>query len=64
MCCTGEDPEGAIFLKFDRLSARNLLYLQSSLNELQAKLDKLDKIDAEKGIWIPELDCPQKPIVT
>jgi hypothetical protein len=33
-----EDTEGAIFHKFDRLSARNLLYLQSNLNELRAKL--------------------------
>ncbi|PMD28758.1 hypothetical protein L207DRAFT_521400 [Hyaloscypha variabilis F] len=45
-----EDTEGAIFLKFDRLSARNLLYLQSNLNELQARLGELDRIDAERGV--------------
>ena len=44
-----EDTEGAIFRKFDRLSARNLLYLQSNLNELRARLDDLDRIDAERG---------------
>ena len=44
-----EDIEGAIFRKFDRLSARNLLYLQSNLNELRATLDNLDRLDAEKG---------------
>jgi hypothetical protein len=45
-----EDIEGAIFRKFDRLSARNLLYLQSNLNELRAALDNLDKLDAERGL--------------
>ncbi|KAF4636032.1 hypothetical protein G7Y89_g2061 [Cudoniella acicularis] len=45
----GDDTEAAIFQKFDRLSARNLLYLQSNLNELQAKLDDLDRNDAERG---------------
>jgi hypothetical protein len=46
----GADQEGTIFQRFDRLSARNLLYLQSNLNELQAKLDKLDHIDAIAGV--------------
>ena len=43
-----EDPEGAIFHKFDCLSARNLLYLQSNLNELRVKLDAVDRIDTER----------------
>jgi len=46
----GDDVEAAIFQKFDRLSARNLLYLQSNVNELQAQLDKFDSIDARRGI--------------
>jgi hypothetical protein len=46
----GDDVEAAIFQKFDRLSARNLLYLQSNVNELQAKLLDLDRVDAERGI--------------
>ncbi|KAE9371431.1 hypothetical protein N431DRAFT_545683 [Stipitochalara longipes BDJ] len=45
----GTDQDAAIFQRFDRLSARNLLYLQSNLNELQAKLDEFDKTDAEAG---------------
>jgi hypothetical protein len=45
-CFMGADRDAAIFQCFDRLSARNLLYLQSNLNELQAKLDQLDQIDA------------------
>jgi hypothetical protein len=44
-----EDTEGFIFQRFDRLTARNLLYLQSDLNELEAKLDDLDMIDAQTG---------------
>jgi hypothetical protein len=44
-----EDTEGFIFQRFDRLTARNLLYLQSDLNELETKLDDLDKIDAQTG---------------
>lgn len=44
-----DDNEGAIFRRFDYLSARNILYLQSNVNELRAKLDKLDRIDAERG---------------
>ncbi|KAF4637918.1 hypothetical protein G7Y89_g136 [Cudoniella acicularis] len=44
------DPEGSIFQRFDYLSARNLLYLQSNLNELQAKLDDLNKFGAEVRI--------------
>jgi Family of unknown function (DUF6594) len=35
----------AIFRRFDRLGARNLLYLQSELAELEARLDALDAQD-------------------
>lgn len=46
----GADQDATIFQRFDRLSARNLLHLQSNLNELQAKLDDLDQVDAESGV--------------
>ena len=39
------DPELSVYRRFDRLSARNLLYLQSELLELQAKLAGLDEED-------------------
>ena len=39
------DRTTAIFQRFDRLAARNLLYLQSELAELQAKQDGFDQED-------------------
>ena len=39
------DRTTAIFQRFDRLAARNLLYLQSELAELQAKQDAFDHED-------------------
>ena len=39
------DHSTSIFRRFDRLSARNLLYLQSELAELEAKQDALDNED-------------------
>jgi len=37
-----EDKSTTIFRRFERLSARNLLYLESELTELEAKQDQLD----------------------
>jgi hypothetical protein len=48
------DHSTAIFKRFDRLSARNLLYLQSELAELQARQDALDREDqkaAQTDSW-------------
>lgn len=39
------DHSTAIFKTFDRLAARNLLYLQSELAELQAQQDRYDDDD-------------------
>lgn len=39
------DGTSAIFKRFDRLAARNLLMLQSELAELEAKLDSYDDAD-------------------
>ena len=39
------DKTTAIYRRFDRLSARNLLYLQSELVELEARQDALDAED-------------------
>jgi hypothetical protein len=40
-----KDKSTAIYRRFDRLSARNLLYLQSELAELQARQDAFDEED-------------------
>ncbi|KAL9599938.1 MAG: hypothetical protein Q9219_003500 [cf. Caloplaca sp. 3 TL-2023] len=39
------DADAAIYRKYERLSARNLLYQQSELHELEEKLQKLDAED-------------------
>lgn len=41
------DSDALIFRKFSRLGARNLLNLQSRLNELESRLDELDEKDVE-----------------
>ena len=42
-----KDPDNTstIYRRFDRLTARNLLYLQSKLQNLEATLDELDNED-------------------
>jgi uncharacterized protein DUF6594 len=49
-----KDKSTAIFKRFDRLAARNLLYLQSDLAELQAKLDDYDEDDRNGSLTIKE----------
>lgn len=39
------DSDTALFRRFGILSARNLLYLQAELTELEARLNALDKAD-------------------
>lgn len=41
------DSDAAIYRKYSHLSARNLLYLQSELHELQERLQNLDREDAK-----------------
>ena len=41
------DKSTAIYRRFDRLSARNLLYMQSELVELEAKQDAFDAEDSQ-----------------
>lgn len=43
-----EDADAAIYRKYERLSARNLLYLQSELHELEGDLEDLDARDFEE----------------
>ncbi|KAJ4289533.1 hypothetical protein N0V90_010862 [Kalmusia sp. IMI 367209] len=43
------DEDAAIFRGFTRLGARNLLHLQNHLNELETKLDDLDKHDVSEA---------------
>ena len=40
------DRDAAIYRKFERLSARNLLYQQSELHDLERQLEELDQEDA------------------
>lgn len=42
------DADAAIYRKYERLSARNLLYLQSALHELEGNLEKLDAEDVKE----------------
>src|SRR4051794_37411366 len=44
------DPELAIYRRFDRITARNLLYLQSELLYLESKLDEIDEGDRKRDI--------------
>ena len=44
-----QDHESYVFRRFDRLSARNLLHLQSQLIELERRLDGLDRETAQSG---------------
>lgn len=41
------DRDAAIYRKYAHLSARNLLYLQSELNELEEQLQRLDREDGK-----------------
>ena len=41
------DGDAAIYRRYKQLSARNLLYLQSELFELEEKLQQLDREDAK-----------------
>jgi hypothetical protein len=44
------DKSTAIYRRFDRLSARNLLYLQSELQELEERQDAFDAEDLHGGL--------------
>lgn len=41
-----KDKDAAIYRKFESLSARNLLYQQSEIHDLEERLEKLDGEDA------------------
>lgn len=41
------DKDAATYRRFESLSARNLLYLQSELNEIHARVEALDREDAK-----------------
>ncbi|KAL8971134.1 MAG: hypothetical protein Q9197_003437, partial [Variospora fuerteventurae] len=42
------DADAAIYRKYERLSARNLLYLQSELHEMEGQLEELDAEDVKE----------------
>lgn len=42
-----KDKDAAIYRRFENLSARNLLYLQSELHDLERQLEELDRKDAQ-----------------
>ncbi|KAF1911088.1 hypothetical protein BDU57DRAFT_109835 [Ampelomyces quisqualis] len=49
--------ESFIFKRFDRLAARNLLYLQAELAYLQDRLDELDRVDAQPPYDLEARKC-------
>ena len=51
----GQDNDAEIYRRFNRLGARNLLYLQSIVIGLEKKLDDLDRNDAENAAGNPEI---------
>jgi hypothetical protein len=51
----GEDSEAEIFRRFSRLGARNLLHLQSIVNDLERQLNRFDKYDAENAAGKPSI---------
>ena len=51
------DKSSSIYRRFDRLSARNLLYLQSELAELEARQDRLDEEDRKRTTAEKESAC-------
>ena len=42
-----KDKDAAIYRRFENLSARNLLYLQSELHDLERQLEDIDREDAK-----------------
>ena len=50
------DHSTAIYRRFDRLSARNLLHLQAELSTLEKKQDELDRLDLNSD----DLDAKDK----
>lgn len=50
------DPDLQIYRRFNRLSARNLLYLQSELLEAERRLDEFDKVDQHDVAYYGDLD--------
>ena len=45
--CMALEPEAALFRRFDALNARNLLFIQAELCELEKKLREIEKEDVE-----------------
>ena len=48
------DQTSAIFKRFNRTAARNLLHLQSELAELQARQDALDNVEWGRGVALKQ----------
>jgi hypothetical protein len=48
------DRDAAIYRKFEHMSARSLLYLQSELHELEGKLEGLDDADSKSSSFETE----------
>lgn len=50
------DPDLQIYRRFNRLSARNLLYLQAELLEAERRLDEFDAVDHTDAAYYGDLD--------
>jgi hypothetical protein len=54
---SNSNSESFIFKRFDKLAARNLLYLQSELAYLQQRLEKFDEKDAQPRSGLEDRRC-------
>ena len=55
------DENFMVYRRFGFIQSRLLLEKQDELRELEEKLDRLDKIEADAGDWIPETrDLPER----
>ena len=50
------DPDLQVYRRFDRLCARNLLYLQSEILALEARLERFDQADLEDATRNHDID--------
>jgi hypothetical protein len=56
------DHSTAIYRRFDRLSARNFLYLQAEISTLEKKQDELDKPDWNKKLETGAHHLPEQRV--
>jgi hypothetical protein len=45
-----KEHSAALYRTYERLAARNLLYIQSELRELESRFEEVDQHDREQGV--------------